>query len=131
MSDQSLEAQDIVYALAASPGFARDGVCFAARASGLYRSDNGGNNWIKIGSGLPDGVIFALAVDPGNPSTVYAAPSAGGLYRSTDAGASFTLVPGLRIPIVNAIAIDPANGSQIYTGTQFNPGDAFVMKIVP
>jgi photosystem II stability/assembly factor-like uncharacterized protein len=99
--------------------------------TGLYRTDNGGSNWIAIGSGLPDGPIYALAADPGNPSTVYAAPSAGGLYRSTDAGASFTLMPGLRIPIVNTIAIDPTNSSQIYTGTQFNPGDAFVMKIVP
>ncbi len=99
--------------------------------SGVYRTDNGGSNWMKIGSGLPDGPIFALAVDPANSSTVYAAPSAGGLYRSTDAGASFTLMPGLRIPNVNTIAIDPTNGSQIYTGTQSNPGDAFVMKILP
>jgi photosystem II stability/assembly factor-like uncharacterized protein len=99
-------------------------------AGGLYRTDNGGNNWIKIGSGLPDGALSALAVDPNATSRVYAAPSAGGLYRSTDAGASFTLMPGLRIPIVNRIAIDPGNSSQIYIGTQFNPSDAFVMKIV-
>jgi photosystem II stability/assembly factor-like uncharacterized protein len=98
---------------------------------GLYRTDNGGSNWVKIGSGLPDGAVTALAVDPGNPSMVYAAPSAGGLYRSTDAGARFALMPGLRIPIVNAIVIDPSNPSRIYTGTQFNPQDAFVMKIVP
>jgi photosystem II stability/assembly factor-like uncharacterized protein len=98
---------------------------------GLYRTDNGGSNWTKIGSGLPDSSINSLALDPGTPSTIYAAPAAGGLYRSTDAGASFTLLPGLRIPIVNSIAIDPANSSQIYTGTQFNSQDAFVMKIVP
>ena len=95
----------------------------------LYRTDNGGSDWIKIGSGLPDGAIAALAVDPNTPSTVYAAPSGGGLYRSTDAGASFVLMPGLRIPIVSAIAIDPSNSSQIYTGAQFNPSDAFVVKI--
>jgi hypothetical protein len=61
--------------------------------TGLYRSDNGGNNWIAIGPGLPDGAVSALAVDPGNPAMVYAAPSAGGLYRSTDAGAHFTSCP--------------------------------------
>jgi photosystem II stability/assembly factor-like uncharacterized protein len=96
--------------------------------TGLYRTDNGGT-WLKIGSGLPDGAIVALTIDPNTPSTVYAAPSGGGLYRSTDAGASFILMPGLRIPIVSAIAIDPTNSSQIYIGTQFNPADAFVMKI--
>jgi len=98
-------------------------------STGLYRTENGGSNWIKIGSGLPDGAIVALTIDPNTSSTVYAAPSGGGLYRSTDAGASFILMPGLRIPIVSAIAIDPTNSSQIYTGTQFNPADAFVMKI--
>ncbi len=97
----------------------------------VYRSDDSGNTWMKVGSGLPDGPVSALAVDPGNSSVVYAAPSAGGLYRSTDAGATFSLLPGLRIPIVNSLAIDPANSSQIYTGSQFNPSDVFVMKIAP
>ena len=36
---------DIVNALAASPQFERDGVCFAARNSGLYRSDDSGRSW--------------------------------------------------------------------------------------
>ena len=97
----------------------------------VYRTDDGGNTWIKVGSGLPDGPVSALTVDPGNSSVVYAAPPAGGLYRSTDAGANFSLVPGLRIPIVSSVAIDPTNSSQIYTGSQFNPSDAFVMKIAP
>jgi len=97
----------------------------------IYRTDDGGNTWMKIGSGLPDGPVLALAVDPGNSSVVYAAPSAGGLYRSTDAGATFSLVHGLRIPIVSSVAIDPTNSSQIYTSSQFNPSDAFVMKIAP
>ena len=95
----------------------------------VYRTDDSGNTWMKVGSGLPDGPVSALAVDPGNSSVVYAAPSAGGLYRSTDAGATFSLVAGLRIPIVSSVAIDPTNSSQIYTGSQFNPSDAFVMKI--
>ena len=102
-----------------------------APAKDVYRTDDSGNTWMKVGSGLPDGPVSALAVDPGNPSVVYAAPSAGGLYRSTDAGATFLLVPGLRIAIVSSIAIDPTNSSQIYTGSQFNPSDAFVMKITP
>ena len=39
------ETQDLVYALAASPNFDQDGVCFAARRSGLYRSEDGGRTW--------------------------------------------------------------------------------------
>ena len=37
---------DIVYSIAASsPTFARDGVCFTGRRSGLYRSEDGGITW--------------------------------------------------------------------------------------
>src|SRR5712691_226529 len=39
------ELDDVVYALATSPSFSSTGVCFAARASGLYRSDDGGASW--------------------------------------------------------------------------------------
>jgi photosystem II stability/assembly factor-like uncharacterized protein len=102
-----------------------------APTKGVYRTDDSGNTWMKVGSGLPDGPVSALAIDPGNSSVVYAAPSGGGLYRSRDAGATFSLVPGLRIPIVSSLAIDPTNSTQIYTGSQFNPSDVFVMKIAP
>ncbi len=45
MNFYQLKAQDVIYGLAASPNFALDGVCFAARAFGLYRSDNGRDLW--------------------------------------------------------------------------------------
>jgi photosystem II stability/assembly factor-like uncharacterized protein len=96
----------------------------------IYRTDDGGNSWMPIGSGLPDWPIASLAVDPINSALVYVAPRYGGLYRSTDAGETFTVVPGMQVPIVGSIAIDPSNPSNIYTGTFINPGDAFVMKIV-
>jgi photosystem II stability/assembly factor-like uncharacterized protein len=101
------------------------------QTSGLYRTDDGGNNWIAIGSGLPDSPVYGLAIDPTNSSVVYAAPSAGGLYRSTDAGASWTLMTGLKVPIVHSVAIDAFNPSLIYAGTELNPQDVFVMKILP
>ena len=99
--------------------------------TGLYRSDDGGNHWTALGPGLPNSSINAIALDPTNSATVYVAPSAGGLYRSVNAGANWSQVPGLRVPIINSIAVDPSNSSRIYAGTQPNPGDAFVMKIVP
>ena len=100
-------------------------------STGIYRSDDGGNHWTALGSGLPNSPINALALDPTNSSTVYVAPSAGGLYRSLNAGGSWSQMPGLRVPIINAVAVDPSNSSRIYTGTQPNPADAFVLKIVP
>lgn len=67
--------------------------------SGLYRSTNTGVGFTLIsgaaGSGLPAGRTTDLAGDPGTNATFYvpvidgAAP---GLYRSTDSGATWTLV---------------------------------------
>jgi hypothetical protein len=58
---------------------------------GVYRTTDGGATWTHS-SGVPDGVLgFKLAVDPTDPSKIYAATGAG-LWRSTDAGATFTNV---------------------------------------
>ena len=42
---EGAQGQDIIYSLAASPNYAQDGICFSARASGLYRSADGGHTW--------------------------------------------------------------------------------------
>ena len=58
---------------------------------GVYRTVDGGKSWQKA-AGVPDGAIsFKVAVDPSNPAVVYAATGAG-LFRSTDAGATFANV---------------------------------------
>jgi photosystem II stability/assembly factor-like uncharacterized protein len=58
---------------------------------GVYRTTDRGQTW-KHSSGVPDGLLgFKIAVDPTNASIVYAA-TGGGLFRSTDGGASFVNV---------------------------------------
>ncbi|MGH2590300.1 MAG: hypothetical protein ACRDGW_05825, partial [Actinomycetota bacterium] len=58
---------------------------------GAYRSTDGGQTWVRA-SGVPnDAFGFKLAVDPTNPSVAYAATGAG-LFRSSDAGVSYTNV---------------------------------------
>jgi hypothetical protein len=67
---------------------------------GVYRSSDGGATWTHS-DGIPDGLLgFKLAVDPTDPTKVYAA-TGGGLYRSTDAAATFTnvnLPTGANVP---------------------------------
>jgi photosystem II stability/assembly factor-like uncharacterized protein len=55
---------------------------------GAYWSTDLGATWHRS-NGIGDGLVgFKLAVDPTNPSTVYAA-TGGGLFRSTNAGRDF------------------------------------------
>jgi hypothetical protein len=66
------------------------------------------NQWTSIG---PDGgTVLAVAIDPANPSIMYAGAVGGGIFKTTDAGRHWAAVnAGLdyRNSIVNAIVIDP------------------------
>ncbi|HZS15371.1 MAG TPA: hypothetical protein VFC09_12305 [Candidatus Dormibacteraeota bacterium] len=58
---------------------------------GVWRSTDDGAHWTRA-AGVPDGLMTSrIAVDPTNPSTVYAATNRG-LFRSTDDGADFVNV---------------------------------------
>ena len=77
-----------------------------------------GASWTPINAGLPNSFfgITALTVDPSTPSTLYAITPQGGLFKSTDAAASWKAVSGLRW--LSFLAIDPNNSSTIYAATQ-------------
>jgi photosystem II stability/assembly factor-like uncharacterized protein len=68
------------------------------QTGGIYKSSDGGDNWKKVSSGLPQGLIGKadLAVSAADPQRLYALLEApgeeGGLYRSNDRGESFYLV---------------------------------------
>lgn len=59
----------------------------------IYKTTDGGANWTLCVSGIPATNIYfyTIAVHPTNPSIVYAGAGTG-IYRSTDAGGSWSLV---------------------------------------
>ena len=63
--------------------------------SALYKSIDGGATWKKLEGGLPGGEVgrIGLAISPVNPNVLYTVVEAkedkGGVYRSTDQGASW------------------------------------------
>ena len=72
------------------------------------RSRDGGATWNDVRpSGLPGLDIHGFAVDPRDPSTLYAAIAGQGLYRSTDGGGSFALVSRSVGGSVMALAVMP------------------------
>ncbi len=79
-------AEDTVYAFAASPDAARDGICFAASSAGLFRSQDAGESWMRLPASSEE-VTTALALSPAfaQDRTVFAAVK-GGVLRSSDGG---------------------------------------------
>jgi len=93
---------------------------------GIYKSINGGKDWIKLENGLPKGTIgkIDLAVSAIDSRILYAVIEApgkeGGLYKSVDQGKSFEQVSDNR-GLVNRpfyytnIELDPTNPDIIYS----------------
>lgn len=53
---------------------------------GLYRSDDGGENWRDIAAGVPSDFGFAMAVHPRDPECVYILPVESDEFRCTPEG---------------------------------------------
>ncbi|HEY0787855.1 MAG TPA: hypothetical protein VGE86_04365, partial [Thermoanaerobaculia bacterium] len=74
--------------------------------------------WEWLGPGNIGGRTRVLLVDPSNPATLYAAGVSGGIFKSTDEGASWSAVGDALTNIaVNALAMDPADPQVLYAGT--------------
>lgn len=105
---------------------------YAGTVRGVFKTTDGGANWVPVNSGLSSGTqfgpdILALAIDPTNPATLYAGALGSGAvaYKTINGGASWQRSDnGLRIEIngINALtpptsfAINPAAPSTVYAG---------------
>lgn len=103
--------------------------------NGVYRSDDGGLNWVEISAGLPSDFGYALVSEQNDPDTVYVLPIASNhlrtmpegrlrVYRSADAGHSWqALANGLPQQHVyvsvlrEAMALDDMPRCGLYFGT--------------
>ena len=85
------------------------------------------STWSQLGPGNVGGRTRALVINPANANIMYAAGVAGGVWKTTDAGASWNPIGDLLANIaMNSLTLDPANPNVIYAGTgegYFN-GDA-------
>ncbi|HKQ08116.1 MAG TPA: SBBP repeat-containing protein [Blastocatellia bacterium] len=84
-----------------------------------FKTLDGAANWAAMNNGLPVyAEVDALAVDPQTPSTVYAATSPPGVYKSTDGGDTWsTSSNGLPQATLNALAVSPATPSTLFLAT--------------
>jgi len=104
-----------------------------SRDGGFYKSTDGGEHFTKITTGLPNELIGKanLAVTAAKPNRIYAlieAKPGSGLYRSDDAGQSWTAMnpqpASIAVAMIQrpfyyvALGADPTNADVVYAGAE-------------
>jgi len=95
---------------------------FAGTDSGVYRTTDGGANWVPLRGGLPYGPnasVRAIVQDPLSPQVMFAGLFGGGVYQSLDHGTTWSGVfaqSGLANLDVRSLTVDGARKT-IYAGT--------------
>lgn len=88
--------------------------------SGLYKTTDGGETWIQLTNGLPDGNTGRIGIDifRSNPNIVYALVEneQGGVFRSEDKGLTWNKMSNTnpRPMYYSQIRVDPNNDQRIW-----------------
>lgn len=91
---------------------------------GIYKTTNGGLNWTQSNTGMTYNHTQCIAISESNPNILFAGTDSlggwttSGVYKSTDAGASWNLVSQdiYDTKGVQAIAIHPSNPNIVFCG---------------
>ena len=92
---------------------------------GVFKTENAGRTWIPISDeGIPIGSIGAIAVAPSNAKIVYVGTGepdirsqhsyGNGMYKSIDAGKTWTHIGLEKTLHIGKIAVDPLNPDRVY-----------------
>lgn len=115
VADSQALSEHPLFALAPSPAFSLDGICFAAGQGGMWKTSDAGDTWHRILS-IPAAdepiPITALTVSPtfSRDQMVFAAIP-GAIGQSRDGGGSWDFVPlPMPAPIVSSLAMSPDFG---------------------
>lgn len=95
-------------------------------APALARADDrpiGQMRWRIIGPALPEGRATAVVGSDAHPLLYYAGTAGGGVWKSTDGGASWqNISDSIGLASVGALALDPANDQILWAGAgETNP----------
>ena len=88
-----------------------------SRSGGVFRSEDGGAHWTRLGPWAPRGFYFSqIRVQPDDPSRVYVLGV--DVWISDDGGRTFRPGGGKNLhPDFHAMWIDPKNGDHVLAGT--------------
>ena len=98
---------------------------------GLWRSSDYGSNWEPLFDREATGSIGAIAVAPSNPNIIYVGTGAGiirpdlatgnGVYKSTDAGRTWTHLGLDSTLMIAMVDVDPTNPDRLFVAALGHP----------
>ena len=120
-----------ITAIAITPS--ENAIYIAAANGGVFKSINGGVNFLPVFDDAGVYSMGALALDPANPNTIYAGTGeanssvdsydGAGLFRSLDGGGLWSYLGLEETRRIARVAVDPQNSNRIFVaamGTQFS-----------
>ena len=108
---------------------------FGSVGGGVWKTENAGRTWYPISdAGIPIGSIGAIAVAPSNARVVYVGTGepdirsqhsyGNGMYKSTDAGKTWTHIGLEGTRQIGRVVVDPANANRVYVAALGHVYDA-------
>jgi photosystem II stability/assembly factor-like uncharacterized protein len=98
---------------------------------GVWRSTDFGSSWVPLFDEQSTGSIGAIAVAPSDPNIIYVGSGAGiirpdlatgdGMYKSTDAGKTWTHLGLRNSQMIAYIDVDPANPNRLFVAVLGHP----------
>ena len=98
---------------------------------GVWRSTDYGHTWKPIFDQMPTGSIGAIAVAPSDPNVIYVGTGAGiirpdlsigdGVYKSTDAGKTWTHLGLAQTQMIAQIDVDPRDPNRFFVAALGHP----------
>ncbi|TAM83613.1 MAG: choice-of-anchor D domain-containing protein [Acidobacteria bacterium] len=108
---------------------------------GVWKSTDGGTTWVPLTDNQPSLAVGSIAIDPQNPQIIYVGTgeqdfalynySGAGILKSTNGGASWTLLSGPFVgpfgsdspfcggAYIGSIAVDPGNSQVVLADAEF------------
>lgn len=93
-------------------------IIVGGETGGVWRTYNGGQTWVPLTDYIANIKVYSVAIDPSDPETYFFGSTSGLIFRSQDAGATWTNVGQIGNSVVNKILIHPTNSLILFASAQ-------------